>query len=235
MFRNKLLSTLNLTTLSFTSLSLTSLSLALMVLAMPALASAQDGNWQLRVSGVWVNPDIDFTDTSDGDQIQAGADSAIGLGLAFERRVSPRLGIEFGALSAEPDVNLDANFSGGPSLRASDGVSFTAITAGLNIHLTPDGAVDLYIGPFLGYILYGDVGFRAQLGGETLVQNFLADEDFALGAQIGANFAFGDGPWSVNLAAKMLDTSLEVTNDEGDETDLGFDPLILSVGFGYRF
>ncbi len=220
MFRNKLLSTLCLTST---------------LLAAPALGSAQDGNWQFRVSGVWVDPDIDFTDESDGDRIRAGSDSAIGLGLAFERRVSSRLGIEFGALTVEPDVTLDADFAGGPNLTASDGVSFTAITAGLNIHLTPDKAVDLYIGPLIGYILYGDVGFRAQLGGETLAQNFSADDDFALGAQIGADVAFGDGPWSLNLAAKILDTSLEVTNDEGDETSLGFDPLILSVGFGYRF
>lgn len=221
MFRTTLLSTLLLTSA---------------LLAMPTSAAAQDDGWQLRIGGVWVDPDVNFSDVdSDGDRVEAGADSEIGFGLALERRFSPRLGIELGALYAEPDITLDADLAGGPQFSVSDGVSFTAITAGLNIHLTPDKSVDLYLGPLLAYVLYGDIGFRAQVAGQPLVEDFSSDDDFALGAQIGADIPFGDGPWSLNVAAMYLDTQLAVTDDEGEVTNLGFDPLILKVGFGYHF
>lgn len=199
-------------------------------------ANAQDDRWQLRAGGVWVNPDVSFIDEdNDGDRVKAGADSGIGFGLSFERRFSSRLGLEIGALFAEPDVTLDANLADGGRFNVSDGVPFTAFTAGLNIHLTPDKSVDLYVGPLLGYVLFGDLGFRTQVAGETIAQNFSSNDEFALGAQIGADISFGDGPWSLNVAAKYLDAGLEVTDEGGEATDLGFDPLILNVGFGYRF
>ncbi len=197
---------------------------------------AQEDRWQFRFGGVWVDPDVSFSDVdSDGDRVNAGADSEIGFSLALERRFSPRLGLELGALHAAPALTLDADLASGPRFNVSDSVSFTAITAALNIHLTPDKAVDLYVGPLLGYAFFGDVGFQVQVAGQNLTADFSSDDDFALGAQIGADIPFGDGPWSLNLAARYLDASLEVTDDEGEKTDLGFDPLILSVGFGYRF
>ena len=215
------------------SLFCTSL-LTVALMAQPTVA--QEDGWQLRFGGVWIDPDVSFSDVdSDGDRVNAGADSEIGFGLALERRFSPRLGLELGALYAAPDLTLDANLANGARFNVVDSVSFTAITAGLNIHLTPDKAVDLYVGPLLGYALFGDVGFRVQAAGQTLTSDFSSADDFALGAQIGADIPFGDGPWSLNLAARYLDASLEVTDDEGEKTDLGFDPLVLSVGFGYRF
>ena len=208
------------------------LTLALMA----APADAQDDRWQLRVGAVWVDPDVDFRIVNDeNDRFRAGADSAVGLGVALERRLSPRVGFELGALAAEPDLTLDADLTDGLHFRVSDGVRMTALTAGLNVHLTPDKPVDLYAGPLLGYVRFGDAGFRVQVGGQTQAEDFRSGEDFAFGAQIGADIAFGNSPWSINLAAKYLDASLEVTDDEGDRTDLGFDPLILSAGFGYRF
>lgn len=202
----------------------------------PADAASQDDGWNLRVSGVWVDPDVDFDETdSSGDRVVADADSELGFGVALERRFSPRLGLEFGVLNAEPDVSLQADLAGLPRLTASDSVGMTAITVGLNVHLTPGKAVDLYIGPLLGYVFFDDVGFRAQIAGEVLAQDFSTSDDFGLGAQIGADIPLGDSAWAINLAAKFLDATLEVTDEDGEETDLGFDPLILSFGFGYRF
>ena len=213
---------------------LSTLVLALALLAQPA--DAQDDRWQLRISGVWVDPDVDFSDVdSDGDRVRAGADGTIGLGLALERRFSPRLGFEVGALHAAPDVTLDADLAGGARFNVSDSVGFTAVTAGLNIHFTPDKAVDVYAGPLLAFVSFGDVGFRVQVAGQTLAEDFSTGDEFAFGAQIGADIGLGDGPWSLNLAARYLDVGLEVTDDGGETTDLGFDPLILSAGFGYRF
>lgn len=214
---------------------LLTLTLLVTLLALPASASAEGNGWQVRINGLWVDPDVSFTDLdSNGDRVQAGADGGSGASLTFERRFSSRLGLEFGALYAEPDLSLDASL-GGTQFTASSSVTFTAVTAGLNIHLTPDKAVDLYLGPLVAQVLFGDVGLRARVAGAALGQDFSANDDFAFGAQVGADVAFGDSPWSLNLAAKYLDTSLEITDEDGEKTDLGFEPLILGVGFGYRF
>ena len=215
---------------------ISSLILALALLAPTMTAKAQDKGWQLRFGGVWVDPDVDFTDVdSDGDRVEAGADGGFGVSLGLERLFNPRFGIELGVLSAQPDVTLDANLAGGIQFDASDSVSFTAITAALNFHLTPEKKVDVYIGPLLAYATYGDLEYTIQAAGQTLSERFTTDDDVAFGAQLGADVAFGDGPWSLNLVARYLDAGLDVTDDGGEETDLDFHPLILGVGFGYRF
>ena len=220
----------------FQSKLLDALMLTLALLALPATATAQDDKWRLRVGGAWVDPGVNFTDVdSDGDRVAVGADGAIGFSLALERQFSRRLGIELGALFAEPDLTLAADLAGGSQVSGSGGIRFTAVTVGLNIHLTPDKAVDLYVGPLLVYTTYSDVGFRVEVDGQTLAADLSSNDDFAFGAQIGADIPFGDGPWSLNLAARYIDTSLGVTDDESVVSELEFDPLILSVGFGYRF
>ena len=62
-----------------------------------------------------------------------------------------------------------------------------------------------------------------------------SDDDFALGVQVGADIGLGSDRWSLNIAARYLDTSLEVTDSDGDVTDLGFEPIVLSAGVGFRF
>ncbi len=219
----------------FRAQTFSSLILSMALLAPTAAAGAQDEGWHFRFGGVWVDPDVNFTDVdSDGDRVAVGASGEIGFSLALERRFNRRLGVELGVLWAEPDLNLDVEVAGVP-VRVSDVVGFTAITAGLNIHLTPDKPVDLYVAPLLVYTSYGDLRFVFQAGGQTLEASFRSDDDYAFGAQVGADVAFGESPWSLALAARYLDTSLSVVDEDGVFTELNFDPLILSVGFGYRF
>ena len=109
-------------------------------------------------------------------------------------------------------------------------------SAGLNFHLTPDKPVDLYIGPMLAFATFSDVGFRVQVDGATASQDFATDDDFAFGAQIGADTSRSATPgWALNVTARYYDIDLGVTDDEGTTTNVGFDPIALSVGFGYRF
>lgn len=208
----------------------------LTLLAVPATASGQDDGWQLRVGGIWIDPDVDFDQLDgEGDRVEVGADSEFGLSVALERRFSSRLGFEVGAMLAEPDLAVDATFANGLQFSTNDSVSFVAVTAGLDIHLTPSKAVDVYFGPLLAYVRYGDVQIRGEVGGQTVDQSFSSDDEFALGAQIGVDIEFSDGPWSIGFIARYLDTSLEVTSDDDQTIHLGFEPVILGFGFGYRF
>ncbi len=214
----------------------TALVLALMFLALPA--AADDEGWQLRFGGVWVDPDLSVDEVqNDGSRVRAEADSQLGLRLALEYRFSPRLGVEFGALWAEPDVEvtIDGVVFCLCRLEASDSLRFTSLTAGLNVHLTPEGPVDFYVGPLIAWVLYGDLGFRFSVGGLTDTVAFSSSDELAWGVQAGVDVPFGDGPWALNLAAQYLDTTLGVrAEDDGARSEIGFDPLVFSLGFSYR-
>ncbi len=216
-------------------INLTCLMLTLALIA-PA-AVAQDDPWQLRLGGIWIDPDTRLTTLdSDGNRSEVGSDGGIGLSLALERRFGRRLGVEVGALSADPDVDFSADLAGGSRVAVSESLGLTAITLGLNVHLTPDKAVDVYLGPFLAHVDYGDLRFVAQDSGGTVDVGVSSSDSFTVGAQIGADVPFGDGPWSLNLVGRFLDSSLDLTTgEERAVRQLDFDSLILGVGFGYRF
>ncbi len=219
------------------ALVLTLTVLTLTVLTLPAAAAPEDDRWQLRLAGAWVDPDVTFSDIdSDGDRLALSSDGAIGLSLALERRFSRRLGVEAGALFAEPNLNLFFDLTSGGQLAVRESISFSALTAGLNIHLTPDKALDLYVGPLLVYTDYGDASVMIPGGGSAVVSAKLTSTDnFTVGAQLGADVPFGTSPWSLNLAARYIDSNLGFTDDEGVVSKVDFDPSILSVGFGYQF
>ncbi len=213
------------------------LVLTLALAAMAAPTHAQDDKWHLRFGGIWVEPDADFAGVdSSGNSVAVGAEDAIGLGLAFERRLNRRLGIELAGLLAEPDIIVGSGFDGGPVLDATEGVSLRAITLGLNVHLTPDKPVDLYAGPFLAHVTYGNLRFVAEDNSGRVDVGVSSSDNFTVGAQIGADVGFGDSPWSLNLVGRYLDSSLDVvTGEERRVRELGIDSLSFGVGVGFRF
>lgn len=212
------------------------LLLTLALTALSAPAGAQEDKWHLRFGGVWVEPDADLTRVnSDGTIVAVRADDAIGLGVALERQFNRRLGLELGALFAEPDI-IVGSFDGGPTLDATEGITFRAITLGLNFHLTPDKPVDLYAGPFLAHVTYGNLRFLAQDTSGSLFVGVSSSDDFTVGAQVGADVAFGDSAWSLNLVGRYLDSSLDVaTGAVFAVNQLEVDSLIFGVGVGFRF
>ncbi len=216
---------------------LSCLMLTLAIVATAGTANAQDDKWHLRFGGIWVEPDADFAVTdSDGNRVVVDAGNAIGLGVAVERRFNRRLGLELGTLFAEPDIIIGSGFDGGPTLDASNGVDLRSITLGLNVHLTPDKPVDLYAGPFLAHVTYGNLRLIAQDGSGTVDVGVSSSDNFTFGAQIGADIQFGDSSWSLNLVGRYLDSSLDVvTGEERAVSQLDLDSLIFGVGVGFRF
>ncbi|MEM8995529.1 MAG: outer membrane beta-barrel protein [Acidobacteriota bacterium] len=201
---------------------------ALLYAAAPAVA--EDDPWRLRanVNAAWVG--------IDEEDLQTGGE--LGLSVSAERRFSPLLGLEFGALYGESSSSFSSDVLGTVFFRRDSEVDFTALTAALNFHLTPGRSVDFYLGPVVALIDFGDTVItevRSGSGVPTQIANTLSDgsEELALGAQVGADIAFGAGPWSLNVSAKYFDTSYELEAFEGFEVD--FEPLIVGVGFSYRF
>lgn len=226
------------------SFFLTIVVLAALTLIVPSSASA-NGKWYLRAFGVWVDPDLDFTTASDGDEIRADTDSTFGLGISGEYRFSHRIGAELGVFRANPDINLHYQLNVIPaSFTITDDLTMTPWTLGLNIHvLPPDKRADLYVAPLFAYVQYSDLTFviseTFEVGGipipfeETL--DVSVSSEVTYGAALGLDVPISFSPWAISGAVKYLWSDLEVTEPGGDRESMGYNSLIATLGFRYSF
>lgn len=225
---------------------------AVLLLVAVASAEAREG-YILRFAGASIYPTgelrIDERDAfplGDGtileEEFRAAveADSAFGFCIDVERRFSDRFGLGLTLMRAEHDVDAfgsetvrirdDATgsvlFEHSESLAAPLGsVDVTPILLGANFHLTPGRRVDLYAGPFVGLIDFGDL--RAE--GERIGFK----DELAYGATLGLDVPFGQSSAGFAASARYMIAGAE-TDEVGSET-LDLDPLVVLVGVGYRF
>jgi outer membrane protein W len=197
----------------------------------------QADGWQLRLNGAWVTPDVDYSGPNDqGEVIRADSDRAVGYGRALEYRASRRVGWELGILRATPEIRLHGEVEPGSELSLAKKVSFVPVTLGLNLHLTPDGPIDVYAGPVVGYAFFGDLTYTFGAGGSEQRIEFTSGNSFAWGATLGADVALGNGRWAVGAALTYLDIGWKVTDvDSGESETVDFNPLIATVGLRVRF
>ena len=202
---------------------------------LPTAGYAGDRAWLLRVAGVSVDSDahaVDVLGTS--EVLSISTSSGFGFGLDLEYRASRRLGVDFGVLSATPAVGTSIEVGWKSiNLSASADVTMTPISAGLNVHLTPDSRFDVYLGPLLAYVIYDNFTLSA---GPGLSESFTSENDVAFGANLGVDVGLGnDGRWTLGAAVKYIDTTLEANPNDGAAGSTDFDPTIVGVGVGYRF
>jgi opacity protein-like surface antigen len=76
------------------------------VVALASVPAASAEGWKVRGAVVWVEPDLDFADEDLLTRLSLTADGALGLGVGAEYRLTERLGLEFGLVYAEPEVEL---------------------------------------------------------------------------------------------------------------------------------
>ncbi len=205
---------------------------ALLVVVSAASATAaesDDGRWRLRVGLVAMDSPSTSVDVGGpGAHVSVDTEVGGGLGVDLEYRVSDRLGIDVGVLSAAPSIGAHIDIGHG-RVRLASGVTVTPITAGLNVHLTPGSRADVYVGPLLAYITYSGAEITIGPGVE---QSVGGSHDAGIGANLGVDVGLGNGRWSLGGSLRYIQTADTAPGEHGS---LGFDPVILSVGFGYRF
>jgi len=196
-----------------------------------AIPTASSG-WQLSLDLCWVDPSGTGISTSAGDTLTyANFNSGFGAGVRVEYQFSNRYGFEIGVLgTANVDVSLG---TGGRSGRSHVGVtSFAPVTLGLNVHLTPDRPVDVFVGPLLALSSYGNVDVSTGAGAATTPVSI--DNDIGFGAVLGLDLALGDSGWLVQTNVRYFAT--EAKSSAGSTSFSGsFNPVIFSLGLGYRF
>jgi outer membrane protein W len=220
--------------------ALTAVLLSIPLAAAPP-AAAQ--SWTFRGGPAWVDPDIDLRQTDGLSTISLQSSSAIGAAASAEYHFTDRFGLEIGLLWAEPEIELRIEGFAVPlpdplpplpdEIVASGDLRFTPLTVGLNVHFSPGAEADLYVGPRLAFVQYGDLELTSSLFGVASTTTVGTDDELGYGAGIGLDVPVGAGRWLVNASADFLEVDLTFS-DEGAES-LAFDPLIVRAGVGYRF
>ncbi|MEM1181473.1 MAG: outer membrane beta-barrel protein [Acidobacteriota bacterium] len=205
---------------------------ALVAFAWPAAAA--DDPWRLRFGAAWIDPSVGLL----GDDLESDGD--LGANASVERLITPRMGFELGAMVGDSSSDFSSEVLLGVLFSQELDIDFQALTGALNFHLTPGRPVDLYVGPLVAFIDFGDTFIEDRrsiigLPDQVSAADLDGSEEFALGAQAGADFGFGGGPWALNVSAKYFETEFQASDGEGNSLDIDFDPLILGFGFSYRF
>lgn len=210
------------------------LTIAMMFLTLAADARAGDEEgWRLRVDFGFFDPGGDGITIDTGTATaRSDLDGGGGFGVRGEYQLSRRLGVEIGFFSGA-SVDVDVEIAGGTSSTAVEVSGFTMLAPGLDVHLTPEAKVDLYIGPQLAWVNYSDIEVGVLPG--LVGTDVSVDSDLGFGAVLGLDVPLGERRrWAFQTNLRYLATSIE-----GDAAttrlDADFDPTIFSLGFAYRF
>lgn len=201
-----------------------------LVSLLPAVASAQAPRWTARVSAAWVSPtgdDLAGSLTGTGP-FRFAVDDGPGLAAELEYRLTPRFGLELSALTADLDAELSIP-GGATPISDVESSTFELYGLGLGYHPTHGRRTDFHVGLFAAIAYFDDVVFLTELDRPT---KLVFDDDVGFGLELGVDHAFGSGRWRASAGLRYFQMILE-GEQAGQDADL--DPLILTVGVGYRF
>jgi outer membrane protein W len=184
-------------------------------------------NWRLRLFGAVADDDGGVVVASETVHAGVAVDGGGGVGVSFEYRTSPRIGIEMGAMAVGGTVRVGVETRYHRYVADVEIEGYVPITFGLNYHpLQNPEIVDLYVGPLMATTILSNVG----IGPGVAVGSHA---EFGLGANFGADVNFSRrSRWSFSTSMKYI---RHVTSNAGQDPWFDFDPLIFTFGFGFRF
>lgn len=193
---------------------------ATLILATPA--AAVDHKVKVFAAVGYVAPfnDEDITVGAVTDTIEAS--SELGYDFGIEWRATPLLGVELDYLNATHDVD----FAGG----TIGEVDLQPLSLSLNFHLLRTNLLDLYVGPTVSYVSWGDIDLNADGQAALGVPEVTTDSETAFGATVGVDIGIGE---RLAVVGSVRYLQVDVTPEGGD--GLAVDPLITRVGLALRF
>lgn len=211
--------------------------LVLAALAVPAAAGAEDGEnrWRFSVVGVWDQPTAGTERGNDSGVLEVEGDTgaSTGFGLALERRLGGRFGLELGLTRSEPELEIRARplIAGVPAFTTGAEIETWTTSLGLAVHLTEHRDWDLWLAPRAAWVRYGE--FTLPIEGLSLAPRYDSSDDFAYGAQVG--FDRPVGRWGFHSSLSWMLAHLDAHETDGDRVQLDLDPLTLAFGVSRRF
>lgn len=193
-------------------------------------AQAAEGDWLVRVRALQMSPSNDNSTTTVVPALgEVKAEDKLFPEVDISYFFTPHIAAELIlTVPQKHDVEL-----GGVNIGS---VKHLPPTLTLQYHFNPAGTIRPYAGIGLNYTRFSSVKLDAGtvLGGSVPLR--VDRSSFGWAAQIGVDIQLAP-QWFLNLDAKYvkIDTDIAVKGAGIPVTKLDIDPLLLSVGLGYRF
>ncbi len=195
-------------------------------------AEPEDNRWTVRLYGAGLYPSgSDVRNEIAAGLATFGVSSGTGFGVDLAYRLSSAISLEVGYLVGdfEADFTLD---TGAGQLTDTEDIAMDTLSLGVNYHFTPESRADLHAGVLVAMSTFDGVIFLTE---EGLREKRPFDDDVGFGLGIGVDIPFGaSSRWSFNARIRYLIVIMEAESASGGR-DLDLDPLIPSIGIGYRF
>jgi outer membrane protein len=192
---------------------------AALVALSPAAFAGVERPWQVHVRGIVVSPDESATVSIGGDvEIDEAFVPQIDVNYFFAEDWS----VELIAATSPHDV---AHSSG---LALGDAWVLPP-TLTVKYHIPVDGPIHPYIGAGINYTTFWNVD-------EPAGMNIDYSDSWGWALQAGIEIDVADN-WTFNIDVKKIDidTDVRITGAVNATADVEIDPLVIGIGFGYRF
>lgn len=198
---------------------------AIAALLTAAPASAESGDWLVRLRAINVAPNESADIATIGGDVDI--DTSVVPELDITYFVRDQWAVEL-ILGVTPhDVTAVGTSLGDVEL---GDVTLLPPTLTLQYHFNPQGQVRPYVGAGVNYTHF----FDADLPAGSALTSIDYDASFGLAAQAGVDFALDDD-WFVNVDVKYIDIDTDVTINGAIAADVQIDPVVFGIGLGRRF
>jgi len=185
--------------------------------AMPAVVKADDAamsNWMMRVRAVNIAPDVSTSPTVAGLDVSSEWVPEVDFTYFF----TPNIGMELILATARHEVTLN-----GASLGK---LNHLPPTLTVQYHFMPNSTFRPYVGAGLNYTAFYNVDLAPGLD--------VGNNSFGGALQAGVDIKVTENGY-INLDVKKIWIDTEVTAGGVKLTDLGIDPIVWGIGYGFRF
>lgn len=213
-----------------------SVTAAILCMGAGAAYALEKGDILLRLRGIAIQPTDDSSSISP-DLLSSGLEPQLAVvpEIDITYMLTKNIGLELIAATSKHD------FDGlGATIGGLDGVAEAWLlppTLLLQYHFRPDGDFRPYVGAGINYTF--NYAENAQRPLENILGPTSISADNSLGWAVQAGFDYAiDERWFINVDVKYIDISVDMTlNSRGTirHIDQGINPVIIGVGFGYRF
>jgi outer membrane protein W len=216
---------------------------AMALLAVSTEAMAADSRMALRGGAGWIGPAGEWTGDllmTEGISItKLKADSAIGTQLGLEYRFTHLIGGEVSVLQVSHEITEGViDFSGSHEAKFGH-LTAWPIQFGANFHVIRNRNIDLYLGPVIGWVIWGDLNPTAAAQRDVTIGSIKMHDDLAWGVNVGVDLPFANH-WVLSFDLRDLDYSARTDTRPikavlGEDAKIPIKPLVATAGFGLKW
>jgi len=218
-------------------------SLSMLIPAAPPGFADEDGKNTIRLSVAhfepmgdtytWLNPHGDIPGAT--SRIEITPEHSPGWSVEYERRLGGRWGIVVSLANTETEMDIRHSLALQHPPHYRGDLNMVPLTFSPLFHLTENRALDLYCGPLLGYVFFGDL--ETEDFGQG-ADSFAVKDDWTIGAMVGLDVMLGRTNWLLTTSVSYLDISSDLDEpfrDLDTNTIIDIDPVFFRIGLGYKF